>query len=156
MELPTPENIRELIRKHNIKIVDLKFNDLPGIWQHFSIPVEELEAGAVWDDGVGFDGSSIRGFQKIQESDMNLFLDATPAVLAPTSQRKRSPTQRRRASPTRATGGQSSSSSSSTTSASTRPRTPATTTSTRSRASGTPVVTSGHTWATTRATRKAT
>jgi len=84
--LPTPENIRELIRKHNIKIVDLKFNDLPGIWQHFSIPVEELEAGAVWEDGVGFDGSSIRGFQKIQESDMNLFLDASTAVLDPACQ----------------------------------------------------------------------
>ena len=84
--MPTPENIRELIRKHNIKIVDLKFNDLPGIWQHFSIPVEELEAGAVWEDGVGFDGSSIRGFQKIQESDMNLFLDASTAVLDPACQ----------------------------------------------------------------------
>ena len=84
--MPTPENIRELIRKHNIKIIDLKFNDLPGIWQHFSIPVEELEAGSVWEDGVGFDGSSIRGFQKIQESDMNLFLDASTAVLDPACQ----------------------------------------------------------------------
>ena len=77
-----PENVRELIAKHNIQIVDLKFNDLPGLWQHFSIPVGELEMG-VWEDGIGFDGSSIRGFQKIQESDMNLFLDPSTAVLDP-------------------------------------------------------------------------
>jgi glutamine synthetase len=83
--LPTPDNIKELIRKHNIKIVDLKFNDLPGIWQHFSIPIEELDTG-IWEDGIGFDGSSIRGFQKIQESDMNLFLDTATAVLDPACQ----------------------------------------------------------------------
>jgi glutamine synthetase len=83
--LPTPDNIKELIRKHNIKIVDLKFNDLPGIWQHFSIPIEELDTG-IWKDGIGFDGSSIRGFQKIQESDMNLFLDTATAVLDPACQ----------------------------------------------------------------------
>ena len=83
--MPTPENVRQLIQKHNIKIVDLKFNDLPGLWQHFSIPVEELEQG-LWEDGVGFDGSSIRGFQKIQESDMNLYLDAATAVLDPACQ----------------------------------------------------------------------
>jgi glutamine synthetase len=83
--VPTPQNIRNLIEQHNIKIVDLKFNDLPGIWQHFSIPVEELEHG-LWEDGVGFDGSSIRGFQKIQESDMNLYLDPTTAVLDPACQ----------------------------------------------------------------------
>jgi len=83
--LPTPENVAELIKKHDIKVVDLKFNDLPGIWQHFSIPVEELDHG-IWEDGVGFDGSSIRGFQKIQESDMNLFLDASTAVVDPACQ----------------------------------------------------------------------
>ena len=83
--MPTPPNVADLIKKHNIKVVDLKFNDLPGIWQHFSIPVEELDHG-IWEDGVGFDGSSIRGFQKIQESDMNLFLDASTAVLDPACQ----------------------------------------------------------------------
>jgi glutamine synthetase len=80
--LPTPKEVQDLIKQHDIKIIDLKFNDLPGIWQHFSIPVEELEHG-IWEDGVGFDGSSIRGFQKIQESDMNLFLDPASAVLDP-------------------------------------------------------------------------
>jgi glutamine synthetase len=80
--LPTPKNVQEIIDKHDIKVVDLKFNDLPGIWQHFTVPVAELDQG-IWEDGVGFDGSSIRGFQKIQESDMNLFLDTSTAVLDP-------------------------------------------------------------------------
>jgi glutamine synthetase len=83
--LPTPDNVRDLIARNGIKVVDLKFNDLPGIWQHFSIPVEELDHG-IWEDGIGFDGSSIRGFQKIQESDMNLFLDASTAVVDPACQ----------------------------------------------------------------------
>ncbi|HXH21395.1 MAG TPA: type I glutamate--ammonia ligase [Dehalococcoidia bacterium] len=80
--MPTPENVARLIQENNIQVIDLKFNDLPGIWQHFSVPVAELEHG-IWEDGVGFDGSSIRGFQKIQESDMNLFLDASTAVVDP-------------------------------------------------------------------------
>jgi glutamine synthetase len=80
--VPTPDNIKKLIADNGIQIIDLKFNDLPGIWQHFSIPPEELDHG-IWEDGVGFDGSSIRGFQKIQESDMNLYLDASTAVVDP-------------------------------------------------------------------------
>jgi glutamine synthetase len=80
--LPTPENIRDLVRKHNIKVVDLKFVDLLGTWQHFTIPTSEMDGG-MWEEGVGFDGSSIRGFQQIQESDMNLFLDTSTAMLDP-------------------------------------------------------------------------
>lgn len=80
--MPTPANITKLIKDHDIKVVDLKFCDLPGTWQHFTIPVSELATG-LWEDGIGFDGSSIRGFQAIQESDMNLFLDATTAVVDP-------------------------------------------------------------------------
>ena len=75
-----------IIKQHKITVVDLKFNDLPGLWQHFSIPVEEVAQSAkegIWVDGIGFDGSSIRGFQKIQESDMNLYPDPTTAVLDP-------------------------------------------------------------------------
>ncbi len=81
-------SINSLIKKNEIKIVDLKFNDLPGLWQHFSIPASELvkdsepDAG-IWAEGIGFDGSSIRGFQKIQESDMVLYLDASTAVNDP-------------------------------------------------------------------------
>ncbi len=80
--MPTPSNVQELIAKHGIRVVDLKFVDLPGTWQHFTIPIEELETG-IWEEGTGFDGSSIRGFQQIQESDMNLFLDAGTALLDP-------------------------------------------------------------------------
>jgi len=82
------QRVSELIRKHDIKFVDFKFNDLPGLWQHFSIPVTELKEiddplKSIWTEGIGFDGSSIRGFQKIQESDMILMLDPETAVLDP-------------------------------------------------------------------------
>jgi glutamine synthetase len=82
------ENVTKLITKNKIEIVDLKFNDLPGLWQHFSIPASELSeiddpVKSIWVEGIGFDGSSIRGFQKIQESDMILQLDPTTAVVDP-------------------------------------------------------------------------
>src|SRR3989338_1686301 len=81
----TPEDVIKLIEKHKIEVVDLKFNDLPGLWQHFSVPSEEIMEtdGSIWKEGIGFDGSSIRGFQKIQESDMILMLDPSSAVLDP-------------------------------------------------------------------------
>ena len=80
--------VNALIKKNHIKIVDLKFNDLPGLWQHFSIPATELNGSTspdagIWAEGIGFDGSSIRGFQKIQESDMLLYLDTATAVVDP-------------------------------------------------------------------------
>ena len=80
------KKVWQIIKQNKITVVDLKFNDLPGLWQHFSIPVEDVAQSSkegIWVDGIGFDGSSIRGFQKIQESDMNLFLDPTTAVLDP-------------------------------------------------------------------------
>lgn len=76
------EKVHQIIKEKNIKIIDLKFNDLPGLWQHFSMPVTELSEG-LWIEGIGFDGSSIRGFQKIQESDMILMPDASSAVVDP-------------------------------------------------------------------------
>ncbi len=87
----TPEDLQQvsdLIKKNNILIVDLKFNDLPGLWQHFSIPPSELTemddlTTSIWVEGIGFDGSSIRGFQKIQESDMILIPDPTTARVDP-------------------------------------------------------------------------
>ena len=85
----TEEEVKRIwktIKEKNIKIIDLKFNDLPGLWQHFSIPIHELDEDyrkGIWVDGIGFDGSSIRGFQKIQESDMNLYLDTSTAVVDP-------------------------------------------------------------------------
>lgn len=82
------QKIGKIIKENNIKIVDLKFNDLPGLWQHFSIPVSELweiddPVKSIWAEGIGFDGSSIRGFQEIQESDMILILDPSTAVVDP-------------------------------------------------------------------------
>ncbi|MFA5331413.1 MAG: type I glutamate--ammonia ligase [Methanoregula sp.] len=81
-------SVHSLIKKNDIKIVDLKFNDLPGLWQHFSIPASELSGATspdagIWAEGIGFDGSSIRGFQKIQESDMLLYPDTSTAVVDP-------------------------------------------------------------------------
>src|SRR6266542_2085219 len=79
---PIPKtSAKDLIKRAKetgVKIVDLRFVDLPGTWQHFSIPVEELSEG-LFIDGIGFDGSSIRGFQHIHESDMLLMPDANSA-----------------------------------------------------------------------------
>ena len=77
----TPDEVGKLIKEKQIKIVDLKFNDLPGLWQHFSMPASELPD--IWGEGVGFDGSSVRGFQKIQESDMILIADPDSACVDP-------------------------------------------------------------------------
>ena len=78
----TPEDVKKLVRDNDIKIVDLKFTDLPGTFQHFSIPASELNDD-LFEEGIGFDGSSIRGFQEIHESDMMLVLDPTTAFVDP-------------------------------------------------------------------------
>ncbi len=83
----TPEDVAKFIGEKNVRVVDLKFTDLPGLWQHFSIPAEDVldttGSYAIWTDGIGFDGSSIRGFQEIQESDMILIPDPDSAFLDP-------------------------------------------------------------------------
>jgi glutamine synthetase len=78
----TPEEVLAFAKQKGIAMVDLKFNDLPGLWQHFTIPISELDE-SVFTDGVGFDGSSIRGFREIHESDMLLIPDPATAVLDP-------------------------------------------------------------------------
>jgi len=78
----TPKDVLELAKKKNVQVVDLKFNDLPGLWQHFTLSLNEFDEG-LFEGGIGFDGSSIRGFQKIQESDMLLFPDPNTAVIDP-------------------------------------------------------------------------
>src|SRR5437016_13383065 len=78
----TPKQVVEFAREKGVKIVDLRFIDLPGIWQHFSITTGELIED-IFQDGLGFDGSSIRGFQKIQESDMLLIPDPNATFLDP-------------------------------------------------------------------------
>ena len=69
-------------RIKNVRMADLRFADLPGVWQHFSVPPSALNADAL-NEGIGFDGSSIRGFQEIQESDMLVVPDPAAAFLDP-------------------------------------------------------------------------
>jgi glutamine synthetase len=78
----TPNDVRQQAQAAGIKIVDLKFIDLPGVWQHFSIPVRDLKDD-LFSGGIGFDGSSIRGFQQIHESDMLLVADADTSYVDP-------------------------------------------------------------------------
>ena len=77
-----PDEVIKFCSDNGIKMVDLKFTDLPGTLQHVSIPVEELKPD-VFVEGTGFDGSSIRGFQTIEESDMLLVPDATTGTIDP-------------------------------------------------------------------------
>ena len=76
------QRVLELIREKKIQVVDVKFCDLPGSWQHFSIPAATLDESMV-REGLGFDGSSIRGFQAIHESDMLLLPDLSTAFVDP-------------------------------------------------------------------------
>ncbi len=78
----TPSEVVALAKEHDVKIIDLKFMDLPGMWQHFSMMASELTED-LFEEGCGFDGSSIRGFQAINESDMLLFPDPTTALIDP-------------------------------------------------------------------------
>ncbi len=68
-ELTTPKDVIALMEKEGVEIVDLRFMDFPGLWQHFSVPTREIDENA-FEGGLGFDGSSIRGWQAINESDM--------------------------------------------------------------------------------------
>ncbi len=77
-----PKQAIQFGQKNGAKIVDLRFIDVPGLWQHFSIPATDLSE-ELFDEGIGFDGSSIRGFQTIDESDMMLVADAETAVMDP-------------------------------------------------------------------------
>src|SRR5690606_27504334 len=72
----------ELGKKHGAVMVDLKFVDLPGKWQHTTVPFRRLEVES-FEDGFGFDGSSVRGFQPINESDMLLIPDPSTAKMDP-------------------------------------------------------------------------
>ena len=65
-----------------VQMVDLRFTDMPGVWQHFSIPARHLNE-ELFEEGIGFDGSSIRGFKEIHESDMLLMLDPATAFVDP-------------------------------------------------------------------------
>ena len=78
----TAADVLKFAQANGVTMVDLKFIDMPGTWQHFTIPVNELDE-KLFVKGSGFDGSSIRGFQHIHESDMLLVPDPTTALLDP-------------------------------------------------------------------------
>ena len=77
-----PQDVLKLCKEKKVQFIDLRFMDFPGLWQHTTCPVNELTLES-FDNGFGFDGSSIRGFQAIQESDMLLFPDPDSAFLDP-------------------------------------------------------------------------
>lgn len=78
----TPNEVIQFAKENQAKAVDLKFNDLFGRWQHFTVPTSELNAG-MFEDGLGFDGSSIRGWKTINTSDMLVIPDPTTAKMDP-------------------------------------------------------------------------
>ena len=78
----SPAEVLEFAAERRVEMVDLKFVDLPGTWQHMTLPIGALDAGD-FESGLGFDGSSIRGFQEIHESDMLLLPDSSTAFIDP-------------------------------------------------------------------------
>ena len=76
-----------MVDDHEVEIVDFRFSDLPGVMQHVSIPAGKLTE-AQFEEGHGFDGSSVRGFQEIQESDMILVPDPNTCYLDPFRQHR--------------------------------------------------------------------
>lgn len=78
----TPAQVLAMAKEKGVRVVDIRFMDFPGVWQHFSVPLGELEE-ASFDDGFGFDGSSIRGWQPINASDMLVIPDAATAKIDP-------------------------------------------------------------------------
>lgn len=82
-----PSEVAEFIEAHSIEYIDVRFCDVPGVQQHFTIPVNEFLNGAI-EDGLMFDGSSVRGFTAIHESDMKLVPDLSSAFIDPFRQAK--------------------------------------------------------------------
>ena len=178
----TPKEVLALCKSKNVQLVDVKFCDFLGTWQHFCCPISELEE-EVFEAGLGFDGSSIRGWKSIEASDMLLMLDPATAIIDPFPQvttlsivadavdtithepysrtRVTSPAKLRRISskralPTRPSLARRRNSSFSTMSVSPRPPTAPITTLIPAKASGTAVAKSSPILATRFATRKAT
>ena len=78
----TPEQVVSMAKENGAKMVDMRFMDFPGLWQHFSVPISEFDESN-FEDGYGFDGSSIRGWQPIHASDMLVIPDPTTAKMDP-------------------------------------------------------------------------
>jgi glutamine synthetase len=82
MRQRTPSEVLEFARDHKAVVLDVKFLDFPGTWQHFSVPIERLTEDC-FQEGFGFDGSSIRGWRNINESDMLVIPDPATAFMDP-------------------------------------------------------------------------
>ncbi|MEL7243692.1 MAG: type I glutamate--ammonia ligase [Cyanobacteria bacterium J06573_2] len=80
--MTTPKEVLKMIQDNNIQMIDLKFIDMPGIWQHLTMFQGEIDESS-FTDGVPFDGSSIRGWKAINESDMSMVLDPNTAWIDP-------------------------------------------------------------------------
>ncbi|MHC4469398.1 MAG: type I glutamate--ammonia ligase [Planctomycetota bacterium] len=78
----TPSEVLALCREKNVQVVDLRFMDFPGLWQHFSVPISVLSEDS-FEDGFGFDGSSMRGWKSISESDMIVVPEPETAMIDP-------------------------------------------------------------------------
>ncbi|MFQ5697526.1 MAG: type I glutamate--ammonia ligase [Myxococcota bacterium] len=81
-EKRTPKQVLEMAASNGVRLVDLKFTDWPGLWQHVTFPLHEIDESA-FEDGLGFDGSSIRGWQAIDASDMLILPDPATAIIDP-------------------------------------------------------------------------
>src|SRR5579863_455755 len=79
---PDPKKVMEFVKEHNIQVLDLRFTDLPGLWHHVSYPINQLSEDS-FEEGFGMDGSSIRGWAAIHESDMLLIPDPAWYMLDP-------------------------------------------------------------------------
>ncbi|HEX3103393.1 MAG TPA: glutamine synthetase beta-grasp domain-containing protein, partial [Terriglobales bacterium] len=77
-----PKTVLEFAKKNGAKLLDLRFTDLPGLWQHVSYPINQLSADS-FEEGFGMDGSSIRGWAAINESDMLLIPDPNTHMMDP-------------------------------------------------------------------------
>ncbi len=84
--MATPKDVMKLVKENDLKIVDVKFTDLFGQWHHFSMPIEAFDLEMAFEEGMGFDGSSIRGFQSIENSDMILLADPNTAIVDPVAE----------------------------------------------------------------------
>lgn len=80
--LTTAKEVLSFARNNDLQIIDLKFVDLLGLWRHVSVPLSELDEGS-FEEGIGYDGSSIVGFQNIEESDLILLPDPATAIPDP-------------------------------------------------------------------------
>src|SRR5690625_88940 len=84
MKRKTREEIIEMAKSRDVKVVDFKFCDIHGSWQHFAVPLSELKE-EVFEDGLGFDASAVRGWRSIDASDMLVKPDPTTAFIDPFS-----------------------------------------------------------------------